>query len=409
MVRGACKISNYVLSVSKVFCLFLFALLLPRIFVTYVNTKSYNGIPLQKADFRLGLENITDDFFSKISKSGNLKCNAALITNQTGKDQLGRKNTDLLPKKGITIKKTLNPQDVPNNLNKNNLQNIQAIILDMQVTGIRNYESVNTLFKAIDTAFALDKKIIVLDRPNVMGPIVEGPLVKKSLKSKISASPIPLRYGMTLGELALFYNNSILKKPAKLHVVPMKNYARDNNFADNSVSEISENITNIFSCYGYSFLGLLKEVGPFYVGIGTKNAFQLLLLPDKIKFSQLQWQKLHKILCLYGVKSKFYTFFDKDKKIHYNGLKIKIENINYTPSFKLLIHVLNFFKNNGVELKFSQNFDQEAGTDKVRRFFENKISWKKLTKHVNKKLYKFYNIASAYFMYKPFPRIEYLN
>jgi len=409
MVRGASKIFNYILSVSKVFCLFLFALLLPRVFVTYVNTKSHNGILLQNTGFRLGLENITNDFLHKIGQTGSKTCNAILITNQTGKDQLGKKTIDVLTKKGIKIKKVLTPTDTTNHMNKNSLDKIKIIIIDMQVTGIRNYKSIKSLFTAIDIACMFDKTIIVLDRPNMMGPIIEGPLVKKSLKSKISAASIPLRYGMTLGELALFYNNSILKKSAKLHIVPMKNYTRDTHFISNAMSNISENITNKASCYGYSFLGLLKEVEPFYVGVGTKDAFQLLLLPETIRVSQLQWQKLHQILSLYGVKSKFYTFFDKEKEIHYDGLKIKVENIHYTPSFKLLLDILQFFKNNGIELKFAQQFDQTIGTDKVRRFLEHKMSWQKLVKHVNKRLYKFYNVASAYFMYKPFPRIEYLH
>jgi len=402
MFRGASKIHNCILSIFKVFSLFLFALLLPRLFVTYVNTQSYNNIPLQQTDFRLGLENISNNLLYTLDKSANETCNATLITNHTGKDQLGRTNKDILTAKGITIKKIVDPTEI---IHQQNFENIQLIIFDMDITGIHACEHVNALFNAIDTACELNKQIIVLDRPNMMGPIIEGPLGKKNHTLKNAVTLVPLRYGMTAGEIALFYNNNIRKKPAHLHIVPMKNYIRDNPIASTALSDT----TDLMSCHGHSFLGLLKEIEPFYVGTETKSAYQLLLLPEDITFPQAQWQKIHKILQLYGVKSNFYTYFNEEKKIHYHGLKIKIENINYTPLFKLLIHVLNFFKDNGVTLTFSEQFDQLVGTKEIRKFFKNKISWRKFSKNINKRLYTFYNAASSYFMYKPFPRIEYLS
>ena len=384
VVKGANKTFNYIISASKASCLFLFALLLPRLFFTYIHTKSYDEITIQVSDPKLKIEEIPDCFLHAQKDIAHTQLHALLITNKTNKNSIH--NTFL--KKGINIKTILHPQNVLKKINNNTLKNTKIIIVDIQITGIRNYINMNTLLKAIDMASKYDKKIIIIDRPNIVGPIIEGPLVKKSLNQKMETAWIPLRYGMTPGEVALFYNNSILKKPAMLHVIPIKNTC---------------------SCHGLTFLNLFKEIKPFYVGTGTKLAFQLLLLPEHIYFPQKHWQKLHNLLKTYGIKSRFYTFFDKEKKIHYNGLKIKFENIHYTSSFKLCIQTLLFFKNNGVMLTFSDQFDQIVGTDKVRQFLENKLSWRKLTKYINKKLYKFYSLASAYFIYKPFPRIEYLR
>ncbi|MFC1843059.1 DUF1343 domain-containing protein [Candidatus Dependentiae bacterium] len=432
MVRGAINIFNNILSVSKIFLLFVFAVFLPRIFMTHVKNKTYCAIYKQKNCFKLGLENITSKFVNTIHNSKNPTCNVALITNQTGKDQLGRRSIDVLISKGIQIKKIFSPEngltgndpavdqktklpiislyssDKTKAISKVMLKDIDLIIFDMQDAGMRNYTYITTLFQAIDAAYTYNKKIIVLDRPNLLGPIIEGPLVEKNFKSEISFAPIPLRYGMTIGEIALYYNSYIAKKEASLHIAPMKNYARDNVITNKLLSKLSPNITSIFACHGYSFLGLLGEISPFDIGIGTKNSFQLILLPDTIKFSKQKWQRLHKILKSYNIENHFYRFFDKIKKNYCSGLKLRIKNINHTASFKMLMDILKFFKENKLAMKFSKHFDKTVGTDKVKKFLENKISWKKLTKDINRRLFIFYNKAIHCFLYKPLPRVEYL-
>ena len=67
-------------------------------------------------------------------------------------------------------------------LNKTMLKDIDLIVFDMQDAGIRHYTYITTLFETIDAASKNNKKIIVLDRPNLLGPIIEGPLVEKNFK-----------------------------------------------------------------------------------------------------------------------------------------------------------------------------------------------------------------------------------
>jgi len=434
MVRGVIKIFRNILSMSKILLLLLFAIFLPRIFMSHINTKLYNNMYGKKKHFKLGLENITDTKIQKLKQ-----CNIALITNQTGKDQLGRRNIDMLLNTGIKIKKIFCPEhgldgktaagkkvknsvDIktkipvislyPGNktkaLSNNNLKDIDTIIFDMQGAGMRHYTYVTTLFQSIDAAISCDKKIIVLDRPNLLGPIIEGPLVEKNYKSGISFAPIPLRYGMTMGELASYYNKYISKTQANLTIVPMKHYKRDSIVANKLLSHLSPNIKNIFSCHGYSFLGLLGEIKPFNTGVGTDEAFQLILIPETIQFSKKKWQELHKILHTHGVQSHFYRQFNKQKNCYYCGLKLRIKNISYTRSFKMLMQILQFFKKAGITMEFSKYFDKAIGTNKVRSFLEDHYNWKKLVKAINRKLFIFYNKAAHCFLYKPYPRVEYL-
>jgi len=397
MVGGKTKTFGYIFSMSKIFFLFLFALFMPRIFVTYINTKTCN-LYKRNADFSLGIENITHTFISRLKKN-HTNLNTCLITNETGKDQLGRSNISILKNMGLHIKHICKSEQEIKILDTNNLKDIDIIIFDIQTAGVRHYTHITTLFQAIDKAATHKKTLIILDRPNLLGPIIEGP---------ISIEGIPLRYGMTIGEVAFYYNNKISKIKARLHIVPMKGYKRDSHITNKLMSGLSDGIPGISSCHGYSFLGLLKEVEPFWVAVGTKNAYQVICLPENIHFPKEKWQVLHKMLYSYGVKSSFYRFFDKSKNNYCSGLKVMVSNIHYTKSFTIFISILKFFKNNKIELTFSKNFDAITGTSKVRKFLENKISWKKLSRSINKKLYIFYNQAYKYFIYKPYPQIEYL-
>jgi len=432
MVRGGIKLFSYIFSMSKIFILPLFIIFLPRVFISYINTKTYNNTRFQNTNFRLGLENITPKLLKNISKTSASKNNIGLITNQTGKDQLGRRNVDVLLSRGIPMTKIFVPEykldsaiptkNITNSVDKKTsipilsfypgdktkildntmLQDIDIIMFDMQDTGVRHDTHITTLFQAIEAASKYQKTIVILDRPSILGPVIEGPLANTDYKS------IPIRYGMTIGELALYFNNKINKQKAKLYIVPMKGYRRDCTIANKLLYHLSPNIQSINSCHGHSFLGILGEISPFDVGIGSPNAFQVILLEDTIEYSHRKWKQAHKILESFGIKNHFYRFFDEQKNNYCSGLKISIKNINNTPSFKALVSILKFFKESGITLTFSKHFNKIIGTDKLQKFLQDKITWTELTRHINRNLYFFYNKASKYFIYKPFPRVEYL-
>ncbi|MFC1845771.1 exo-beta-N-acetylmuramidase NamZ domain-containing protein [Candidatus Dependentiae bacterium] len=240
---------------------------------------------------------------------------------------------------------------------------------------------------------------------------MEGTLVVPSLKSAISYAPIPVRYGMTIGELALYFNKNILKKPAMLHVVPMKNYNRHHYSAGGLLAHLSPNIRSMNSCYGYSFLGLLGEVRPFDIGIGTDKAFQCILLPETIKFSKKKWHELHLELKKLGVENSFYRYYSARKKQYCSGLRFHIANINAFSSFSTLLTILDFFKRSGLALTFSDHFDKAMGSEKVRQFLEGKLSKTALTQYIHNDLHSFFNSAyqTSCFLYEPLPKIVNLS
>lgn len=385
------------------------------------------------SSFKLGLENVSDDFLCSLTDRRDLSYSVGLITNQTGTDRSGNRNIDLLLKRGLHVKVIFAPQhgfhgdivtngtlkdgvdnktqipiinlhnhhDVTKMIPKN-IPDIDVLIFDLQDAGMRYYSYVATLVTFLDFAAQHNKVFVVLDRPNLLGSCVEGIISEKSNRSSLL---VPIRHGMTVGELAGYCNIHVVKKPAKLHVVPMMNYDRTNRVYKFLMAHLSPNITSLNSCYGYSFLGLLGEVAPFDIGVGTDKAFQCILLPESIQFQKQKWCELRSLLEEQGIESTFYRYFSKRKKQYCSGLRLFIHDINTFSSFNTLLVVLDFFGHAGISLSFSSSFDSAIGTSKVRECLEGKISKKELKAVTNDGLYCFYNKAFSSFMYKPFPKI----
>lgn len=111
------------------------------------------------------------------------------------------------------------------------LKKVDLIIFDIQDIGARFYTYISTLFYLLQSSAENNIPIIVLDRPNpVSGEHIEGPLLKPGYKSFVGIAPIPVKYGMTVGELAnYFVKENIIntnKKP-DLTVIKMRGWHRD--------------------------------------------------------------------------------------------------------------------------------------------------------------------------------------
>lgn len=112
------------------------------------------------------------------------------------------------------------------------LAGLDALIFDMQDVGVRFYTYISTLFYVLESAAQAGIPVTVLDRPNpIDGVTLEGPILEPDFASFVGITPIPLRYGLTIGELARFMN-ATLGLNADLTVVPMQNWRREMRFAD---------------------------------------------------------------------------------------------------------------------------------------------------------------------------------
>jgi uncharacterized protein YbbC (DUF1343 family) len=387
------------------------------------------------AEFRLGLENIPTSLCIRLGFADQKTCRFGLITNQTGKNQLGMRNVDLLRQKGFTIARIFAPEHgfdgkirasmpVSDSIDKktgipitslygngtgktidvSKIQDIDVLLFDIQDSGMRHYTYISTLFYALKAAAEYNKKIVILDRPNPLGAVMEGPLVEPKLQSFVSIASIPLRHGMTIGELAQYFNKYILEKPASLTVIPMHDYQRTTTQKCVVQSPLSPNIRFLQACYGYSFLGLLGEIEPFDIGVDTPVAFQCLGLP-KDRVAGSLWFALQTLLRSKGVHSSLYMYERPLKKQSYVGLRLYVADINKMSSMEVLLTIIDFFKKNKISFNPSPLFNKAAGTRKLKSYLKGKASYTTIKQLVNEQLVHFFEAARESFLYEPLPRL----
>lgn len=388
--------------------------------------------------FQLGIETATPSFFNTFHTPEGVSYRVALISNQTGCTQDGERTVDVLLRNGMRIIYLLAPEHgfdgmtpagkpvdngvdgrtgIPimsvygkggdgsitgKRISADIMKQVDALLYDIQDCGMRHYTYISTLLCALEAAAEHNKPIVIFDRPNYLGPNMEGPLVDPAFKSFISIAPIPLRHGMTVAELAHYFNTHVLSKPAKLHIMRMRGYTRTMN--PDFLAQLSPNLPSRQSLYGYSFLGILGEIQPFDIGVGTYEAFQRLMLPDSAHVPPYEWSKVIALFKKHNIHATHHVA-SKNRQL-YTGVKLRIANSSRVASFALLTDLINFFNRLGVELRYSKAFDKALGTDLFRKTCQGELPQVELKNHVAKDLKDFLVTAKESLLYLPTPKIK---
>ena len=140
------------------------------------------------------------------------------------------------------------------------LRDIDVLVFDIQDVGARFYTYACTMANAMQEAAKRNIPFVVLDRPNpINGMQVEGPILDPSLKSFIGCFELPLRHGMTIGELATMINDASDPK-AKLEVVKMRGWQRSDWFDSTGLQWIdpSPNMRSLNAALLYPGIGMLE-------------------------------------------------------------------------------------------------------------------------------------------------------
>lgn len=150
-----------------------------------------------------------------------------------------------------------------------------VIIVDIQDVGVRFYTYYITMVRLMDKCAEQSKKMIIFDRPNPLGFYVDGPVLDMKYKSGVGWLPIPVVYGMTLGELALMVNGENWlsnQKKCDVTVIKCLNYTHKTKYQLPVAP--SPNLPNMQSVYLYPSLCYF-EATPISLGRGTNKPFQL--------------------------------------------------------------------------------------------------------------------------------------
>ena len=237
------------------------------------------------------------------------KLRIGLLTNQTGLDAQGRRTIDVLaaapslqlklifsPEHGI--RGTLDNEGVEDTKDASTglpvvslygeqrrpsldtLRSLDAVLIDLQDAGVRfyTYEAVVRYF--LEAAGQTGTDVVILDRPDpVTGELVQGPLSDSGSESYVNVAPIPVRHGMTLGELAQYFNGEY-KLNAPLTVIAMKGWQRGDWFDSTGLvwTNPSPNLRSLRAAILYPALGLIETTN-ISVGRGTDTPFEYLGAP----------------------------------------------------------------------------------------------------------------------------------
>ena len=157
------------------------------------------------------------------------------------------------------------------------LKGLDVILYDIQDIGVRAYTYATTLFYVMEEAAKRNIEVIVLDRPNPMGGmVVDGPMLDESFRSFIGYINVAYCHGMTIGELAHFFNEEYHLK-CRLKVIPMKGWKRSMVFADTDLQWIppSPHIPESTTPFFCASTGILGEIDLVNIGIGYTLPFKV--------------------------------------------------------------------------------------------------------------------------------------
>jgi uncharacterized protein YbbC (DUF1343 family)/CubicO group peptidase (beta-lactamase class C family) len=265
----------------------------------------------RNGNVKTGIDVLEEHSFDMLQVAGRKK-RIGLLTNQTGVDAEGRRTIDVLakapgvsldaifsPEHGVTG--TLDTTDVTNSKDAATgipvyslygakdaarrpppdvLKQLDAVVVDIQDAGVRFYTYETTLGYFLEGAAKAGVEVIVLDRPDpITGSFVQGPVSDAGLENFTNYWTVPVRHGMTMGELAKMFNAE-RNINAKLTVVAMEGWERGDWFDSTGLAWInpSPNLRSVTEAALYPGVGLIEGTN-VSVGRGTDTPFELLGAP----------------------------------------------------------------------------------------------------------------------------------
>ena len=273
----------------------------------------------RNGDVQTGIDVLESDHFAELAAlarehGGHLRL--GLLTNQTGVDSQGRRTIDVLfhdaaaAVPGLKLTTLFSPESgisgsydrpgIPDSTDAATglpiislygtttasrhpslatLRELDAVVIDLQDVGVREYTYETLVRYFLEAAAKTGTDIVVLDRPDpINGAFVQGP-VSDGAESYVNSMPIPVRIGMTLGELAR-YDNQQLHLNAPLTVVAMKGWQRGDWFDSTGLNWIdpSPNLRDVEEETLYPALGLIESTN-ISVGRGTDTPFEMFGAP----------------------------------------------------------------------------------------------------------------------------------
>ncbi len=275
---------------------------------------------------------------------------------------------------------------------KEDLENIDILIFDLQDVGTRFYTYLSTLHLCQEACAENNIKLIILDRPNPNGYYVDGPILEEKYKSFVGLDPIPIVHGMTLGEYAQMLNGEKWLKngvQCDINIIKVKNYNHSMNY-DLPIKP-SPNLPNNISINLYPSLCLFEGT-KVSIGRGTERPFQMYGYPTFADFDTVFTPEPIKGVAakpkLQGKECKGYTLINYNNEMAVTNSKIKLN---------WLIDAYN--QSGKSDDFFNSFFNKLAGTSILRKQIEEGKTEQEIRESWQSGLNNFKKIRSKYLLY----------
>lgn len=282
------------------------------------------------------------------------------------------------------------------------LRRIDMFVFDIQDVGARFYTYIWTMSRVMEVAAENDKEFVVLDRPNpVTGTRVAGPVLDSKWSSFVGRYPMPVRHGMTVGEIALYLNGQF-DIGVDLEVVKMKGWKRLMWFDETGLETWytpSPNMPTLETATVYPATCFIEAVN-VSEGRGTTEPFELIGAPW-INGRTLS-RELNR-LDLPGVRfrpASFTPHFDEYEGELCSGIYLVVTDRDRFRPVKTGLYLLDtlriLYPN---RLEFRKYMDKLWGTNRIRVMLKNGISPKKIIRDWKNGLEKFKETRKEYLLY----------
>ena len=287
------------------------------------------------------------------------------------------------------------------------LTGIDVLVYDIQDVGSRFYTYISTLLRSMKAAAANNVNFIALDRPNpIRGDRIEGNLLQLAFQSFVGETAIPIRHGMTIGELAQFCAAELNFASNQLDVVPMRGWRRGMWYDETGLPWVppSPNMPTVETATLYPGTCLIEGTN-LSEGRGTTKPFEWIAAPW---IDSERWADTLNSLELPGTRFRpihFTPTFSKYANQECHGVQVHVIDRDQFKPVDVALHLLataqqgypnqfEFLKNRGRYF-----FDLLAGTDELRRKLMNHESPKEIVQSWEAEIAEFTKRCRPYLLY----------
>lgn len=281
------------------------------------------------------------------------------------------------------------------------IKDIDAFVFDIQDIGTRFYTYISTLLYVMEEAAKSNKKVFVLDRPNPINGIdVEGPIADSDKLSFVVPHTLPVRHGMTVGEIAQLFNSE-RKIGAELEVIKMQGWQRSMWFDQTSQTWVnpSPNMRSLTQATLYPGIGLLETTN-ISVGRGTDTPFELVGAPwiDAQKLALYLNQRNLPGVRFVPVQFTPKSSVFKGEKCY--GINIIITNRSAFRPLRTGIEIAVALRKLFPKSWKIENYNRLLANDETFKKIQLSESPETIESDWQEKLYEFMKIRALYLLYK---------